>query len=101
MVCVSAAARRSMKPVISPNVRIRYPDTFEVGDYSIIDDYCYFSTRVRIGVCCHVANNCSIGGGPARLFVLGDFSSLSAGVRIWCASNDFPRDLVAMIPGVI
>lgn len=89
-----------MKPIISQNIRIRYPDCFEVGQFSIVDDYCYFSTRVKIGFCSHVANNCSVGGGRERLFVLGDFSSLSAGVRVWCSSNDFANDLVTVIPAV-
>ena len=81
---------------MSPNIRLRYPSAFEVGAHSIVDDYCYFATRVRIGVCSHVANNCSIGGGREYCFSLGDFSSLSAGVRVWCSSNDFVRDLIAI-----
>lgn len=87
-----------MKPIVSPNIRVRYPDCFEVGQFSIIDDYCYFSARVKIGFCSHVANGCSVGGGRERLFALGDFSSLSAGVKVWCASNDFANDLVAIVP---
>lgn len=87
-----------MKPIISLNVRIRYADRFEVGEFSIVDDYCYFSTRVKIGFCSHIGNNCSIGGGPDHLFSLGDFSSLSAGVKVWCTSNDFANDLVAIVP---
>jgi acetyltransferase-like isoleucine patch superfamily enzyme len=90
-----------MKPIISQNTRIRYPDRFDVGDFSIVDDYCYFSTRVKIGFCSHIGNNCSIGGGPERLFSLGDFSSLSAGVKVWCTSNDFINDLVAIIPSSV
>jgi acetyltransferase-like isoleucine patch superfamily enzyme len=98
---VNASAKSDlakMKPIISPNIRIRYPDRFEVGNFSIVDDYCYFSTCVKIGFCSHVGNNCSIGGGRERLFLLGDFSSLSAGVKVWCTSNDFANDLVAIIP---
>ena len=87
-----------MKPIISPNIRIRYPDEFEVGNFSIVDDYCYFSTRVKIGFCSHVANNCSVAGGPDRFFSLGDFSSLSAGVKVWCTSNDFGNDVVTIVP---
>jgi len=90
-----------MKPIVSGNTRIRYPDCFEVGEYSIVDDYCYFSTRVKIGFCSHVANNCSVGGGRERLFSLGDFSSLSAGVKVWCSSNDFENDLVTVVPAKI
>lgn len=87
-----------MKPIISPNIRIRYPDRFEAGNFSVVDDYCYFSTRVKIGFCSHVANNCSVAGGPDRFFSLGDFSSLSAGVKVWCTSNDFSNDLVTIVP---
>ena len=87
-----------MKPIISPNTRIRHPEHFEIGDYSIVDDFCYISTRVRIGVCSHVASGCSIAGGAAHLFTLGDFSSLSSGVKIWCTSDDFANDIVCILP---
>lgn len=85
-------------PIISKNIRLRHPDHFRVGDFSIIDDFSYFSTRVEIGRCSHIASNCTIGGGVERLFKLGDFSSISAGCRIWCVSDDFSEDLVTVIP---
>ena len=87
-----------MKPIVSPHTRIRHSEHFEIGDYSIVDDFCYFSTKVRIGICSHVASGCSVGGGPAHQFTLGDFSSLSAGVRIWCVSDDFANDIVCILP---
>jgi acetyltransferase-like isoleucine patch superfamily enzyme len=87
-----------MKPIVSPHTRVRYPDHFQIGDFSIVDDYCYFSTRISIGQCSHIATGCSIAGGVGRQFTLGDFCSLSAGVRIWCTSNDFANDLVALLP---
>jgi len=90
-----------VKPIISPNARIRHPEHFEIGEYSIVDDFCYISTRVRIGVCSHVASGCSIAGGAARLFTLGDFSSLSSGVKIWCTSDDFANDIVCIMPAGI
>ncbi len=86
------------KPIISANSRIRHPEHFEVGDYSIVDDFSYFSTRVRIGLCSHIASGCSVAGGGDRLFTLGDFCSLSSGVKIWCSSDDFVNDLVTIIP---
>jgi acetyltransferase-like isoleucine patch superfamily enzyme len=85
-------------PIISPHIRVRHPQDFVVGEGSIVDDFCYFSTRVRIGRFSHVANGCSVGGGAAHIFTLGDYSSVSAGVRIWCASDDYVRDLVTIIP---
>jgi len=87
-----------MKPIVSANARIRHPEQFEVGDYSIVDDFSYFSTRVKIGLCSHIASGCSVAGGRAHLFTLGDFCSLSSGVKIWCLSADFVNDLVTIIP---
>jgi acetyltransferase-like isoleucine patch superfamily enzyme len=87
-----------MKPIISPHVRIRLPEHFEVGEYSIVDDFCYFSTRVRIGVCSHIASGCSVAGGPDHEFTLGDLCSLSSGVRILCTSDDFVNDVVTIVP---
>lgn len=87
-----------MKAIVSPNSRIRHQDHFVIGEDSIVDDYCYFSTRVRIGRCTHIASGCSIAGGAGMQFQIGDFSSLSSGVKVWCTSDDFVNDLVTVIP---
>jgi len=87
-----------MKPIISLNSRIRHPEHLIIGEDSIVDDFCYFSTRVRIGRCTHIASGCSIAGGVERQFTIGDFCSLSSGVKIWCTSDDFANDVVAIIP---
>ena len=56
---------RIVKPIVSPEHAHPPPASiFEIGDYSIVDDFCYISTRVRIGICSHVASGCSIAGGP-------------------------------------
>jgi acetyltransferase-like isoleucine patch superfamily enzyme len=85
-------------PIVSPNSRIRHPDAFEIGSNSIVDDYCYFSTRVRIGDWSHIASGCSVAGGVDYLFELGSFSSLSSGVKVWCTSDDFVNDLITIVP---
>jgi acetyltransferase-like isoleucine patch superfamily enzyme len=90
-----------VKPIISPNIRVRHPADLAIGPDSIIDDFCYLSTRVTIGRCSHVASGCSIAGGRERHFSLGDFSSLSSGVKVWCTSDDFVNDLVVIIPSGI
>jgi len=87
-----------MKAIISPNTRIRHPEHFVVGEDSIVDDYSYFSTRVCIGRCTHIASGCSVAGGVDMQFEIGDFCSLSSGVKIWCTSDDFVNDLVTIIP---
>lgn len=90
-----------MKAIISANTRIRHNEEFVAGEDSIVDDFCYFSTRVRIGKCTHIASGCSVAGGVARKFEIGDFCSLSSGVKIWCTSDDFANDLVTIIPAGI
>lgn len=87
-----------MKPIISANIRVRVPDHFVVGEGSIVDDYCYFSTQVEIGRYSHVAAGCHVAGGAARTFRFGDFSSLSAGVKVWCTSDDYVNDVVMLMP---
>ena len=84
--------------IVSKMIRVRHPDTFAIGDHSIVDDFCYFSTQIRVGRYSHIANGCSVGGGASHVFSLGDYSSLSAGVRIWCASDDFVRSLIFIPP---
>jgi galactoside O-acetyltransferase/dTDP-4-amino-4,6-dideoxygalactose transaminase len=87
-----------MKPIVSPNIRIRVPDQFIVGEGSIVDDYCYFSTRVEVGRYSHIAAGCHVAGGSERTFRFGDFGSLSAGVKVWCTSDDFVNDVVMIMP---
>lgn len=87
-----------MRAIVSRNIRIRCPEHFVVGDDSIVDDYCYFSTKVRIGRCTHIASGCSIAGGAERQFTIGDFCSISSGAKIWCTSDDFVNDLITIIP---
>lgn len=84
--------------IVSANIRVRVPEHFEIGEHTIVDDFCYFSTRVRVGRGSHIASGCTVAGGPNRQFVLGDYSSLSSGVKIWCASDDFVNDIVTIMP---
>ncbi len=91
-------SRSPMQPIISSNIRVRVPDHFVVEEGGIVDDYCYFSTRVHIGRYSHVAAGCHVAGGAARSFRLGPYSSLSAGVTVWCTSDDFVNDIVTIMP---
>lgn len=85
-------------PIISKQIRVRVPDHFNIGDGSVIDDFCYFSTQINIGKYCHIANGVSIAGGKEFVFTLGDFSAISAGVKMWCSSTDFTNDIACLMP---
>ncbi len=85
-------------PIISANIRLRVPESFDVGQGSVVDDWCYFSTRVSIGEGSHIGPNCTIAGGHSFLFSLGDYSGIAAGTRIYCSANDFVNDVVGLIP---
>jgi len=85
-------------PIVSANIRVRVPEHLVVGDDSIIDDFCYISTRLTVGRGTHIASGCSIAGGAKFHCRIGDFCSLSSGVKVWCASNDFVNDLIAIVP---
>lgn len=86
------------EPIVSTNIRLRHPELLTIGEGSIIDDFCYISAKVTVGRFSHIASGCSIAGGADRQFTLGDFSSLSSGVKIWCTSDDFARDIITIIP---
>jgi len=87
-----------VESIISEHCRIRYPEIFSVKNNSIVDDYCYFATKVQIGEYCHIASGCSIAGGKDKTFTLGNFSGISSGVKIWCESNDYVNDLITLKP---
>ena len=85
-------------PIVSANIRVRVPEHLVVGEDSIIDDFCYISTRLTVGRGTHIASGCSIAGGAKFHCHIGDFCSLSSGVKIWCTSDDFVNDLVTIVP---
>ena len=74
---------------IASNVIIKYPELVSVGDHVAIDDFCYITTALEIGDYVHIAALCSIIGGKESRCVMKDFSGLSAGCRIICASEDY------------
>ena len=74
---------------IGRNVYFRYPGEVEIGDNVIIDDFCYFTTSVKIGDYCHISPSCSVIGGKASYFEVGNYCGIAAGCRIICGSDDF------------
>jgi acetyltransferase-like isoleucine patch superfamily enzyme len=74
---------------ISPNAVIRNPDLVEVGDHVAIDDFTLITTAMVLGDWVHVASHVSVIGGREARCVMGDFTGLSAGCRLVCATDDY------------
>lgn len=86
--------------IIGKSVRIRKPNETKIGDESIIDDFTYISVGMDMGHNSHIASNVSIsGGGLGRKFSIGNYSTISNGTSIHCASSGF-RDCTLELPSV-
>ena len=74
--------------IIGKTVRIRQPEKVSIGDNTIIDDFTYISSEANIGKNCHIASNVSISGGAGK-FIMGNYSTISNGSSVHCASSDY------------
>ncbi|MDE2589076.1 MAG: hypothetical protein KGL95_05370 [Patescibacteria group bacterium] len=82
--------------IIGKTVRFRHPQFCSIDDFSIIDDFAYISTKFKMGTNSHISSHLTIGGGVDYMFEMGDLSSLSAGVKIWCSTDDYVNDIIAV-----
>ena len=85
--------------IIGKTVRIRQPEKVSIGDNTIIDDFTYISCAAEIGVGCHIASNVSISGWKGKV-VMGDYSTISSGCSVHCASSDY-RKCSLELPSVL
>mgnify|MGYP001356483318 FL=1 len=74
--------------IIGKTVRIRSPEKVSIGDNSIIDDFTYISGSIEIGGHVHIGAGCTLSGSKKKISI-GDFTSLSSGVKIYAASSNF------------
>ncbi|MFW5721577.1 MAG: acyltransferase [Bacteroidota bacterium] len=89
--------KKGKNAVIEDYVIIKRPEHFEIGDHSRVSAFCRLSTKIKIGNYCDIATGTSIAGG-SKQFILGDFSSIAAGCKIWLESDDYVNGLVAHVP---
>ena len=74
---------------ISANVEIRRPHLVSIGNHVAIDSGFYITTQAEIGDYIHIAPYVTVIGGKNGLLKMGNFSGISAGCRIICASDDY------------
>lgn len=74
---------------IHDSVIIRRPHLATIRDHVAIDEFVVITTRLEIGSWVHIGPLISVVGGKKGKFVMKDFTTLSAGCRIICVSDDF------------
>jgi acetyltransferase-like isoleucine patch superfamily enzyme len=82
--------------IIGKTVRIRYPELVELGDNTIIDDFCYISTALETGRYCHISAGCSLIGGKGCLVKFGDFSTIAPNVVLVAGSDDYRSGIASV-----
>lgn len=86
--------------IIGKTVRIRKPEETIIKDNSIIDDFTYISVKFKMGNNSHIASNVSISGGQAgRKFTIGNYSTISNGTSVHCASSGF-KECTLELPSI-
>lgn len=77
---------------ISANVEIRRPHLVSVGNNTAIDSGFYLTTQAEIGDYIHIAPYITIIGGASGILKMEHFSTIAAGSRIICGSDNHAGD---------
>jgi acetyltransferase-like isoleucine patch superfamily enzyme len=73
---------------ISANVEIRRPHLVTVGSHVAIDTGFYCTVKAEIGDYIHIAPYVTVIGGAEGVLCMGHFTTIAAGSRIVCASDE-------------
>ena len=73
---------------ISANVEIRRPHLVSIGNHVAIDTGFYLTTGASIGDYIHIAPYITVIGGSSVKLEMGHFTTIAAGSRIICASDE-------------
>jgi len=76
------------RTAIINQIRVRHPEECWLGEYSIIDDFCYIAVNLHIGDYSHIGSNCSFLGSGSSVDI-GDFVNIATGCRFVCAGHDY------------
>ena len=87
-----------MRSIISQNIRVRHPDLFFVGETRLWMTFVIFPPKFGLADVPILLLVAALPADFVRQFTLGDYCSLSSGVKVWCTSDDFVNDIVTIIP---
>lgn len=78
--------------------KLVWPENIVLGDNCTIDDFAFIAAKkfTKLGSYVHIASFVSITGGGE--FIMGDYSTLSSGVRIFTGTEDLSGMVGATIP---
>ena len=76
-------------PFISAKAEIRRPHLVSIGNNVAIDSGVYITTQLELKDYIHIAAYTTIIGGKDGLLKMGNFSGISAGCRLICASDEY------------
>lgn len=74
---------------IAPEAILKRKELICIGNHVAIDAFTLVTTRLTLGDYVHIGPHCSIIGGEKGHLVMEDFSSIAAGCRIVCSSDDY------------
>lgn len=75
--------------IIHKTVIVKRPGLVTIGNHVAIDPYVYITTAIEIGDYVHIGPFVSVIGGVKARLVMEDFTTIAAGCRLICASDDF------------
>jgi len=79
---------------IDSYTKIKNIDKAIIGNHVGIDCFTYISSQLEIGDYVHISSNVSVIGGLQSKLIMEDFTSISAGCRIICCSDNFNESLL-------
>ena len=82
------------KVKISDKASIYNPECIEIGNNTRVDDFCVLSGTITLGAYVHIAPLCLLAGGIEGI-IIGDFSGVSYGSKIFSQSDDYSGEYMA------
>ena len=73
---------------INDDVVIKRNETAIFGDHVAIDKGFYCTTQIKVETI-HISPYCTVIGGKEGMFIMEDFTGLSAGCRVVCCGDDY------------
>ena len=74
---------------INDDVVIKRNETAIFGNNVAIDKGFYCTTQINVGDYVHISPYCTVIGGKDGMFIMEDFTGLSAGCRVVCCGDDY------------